>query len=63
MDRLLSEDVPGHCTSANALMLGVIVLLCFKIPVSFIFLSPIVTIYLFIRKKGLEKLKARTREG
>ena len=32
-------------------MLGVIVLLCFKIPASFIFLSPIVTIYLlFVRK-------------
>ena len=58
-----TDYFPKMCTSANALMLGVIVLLCFKIPASFIFLSPIVTIYLFIRKKGLEKLKACTWEG
>ena len=58
-----TDYFPKMCTSANALMLGVIVLLCFKIPASFIFLSPIVTIYLFTRKKGLEKLKACTWEG
>ena len=69
MDRLRSED--GYCTSANTLMLGVIfffilgviVLLCFKIPASFIFLSSIVTTYLFICKKSLEKFKACTWEG